>query len=215
MAHSRLSIYNITVLRLGERALDSLDEDRESRHALDEVYTRGRGAVRFFMEKGHWNFAMRAVKIDADSSVDPEFGFANAFSIPTDYTHLNMISTDERFTRPLNHFEEEGQYWFTDIDPLYVRYVSDGNAYGGDLSQWTENFAIWTGTWLALQIGKKILNDDDYAELKKDEKRLMTEARSLDASNEPTRFFPLSSWATARLNQGSRRDRGSRSKLIG
>ena len=216
MAWSRLALYNVACLAVGERPLDTLSESNEIRRKLDEVYTRGLGAIRFFMEQGHWNFAMRAVRIDADSAAEPEFGFTEAFSKPSDFCKLNMISADEYFSIPLGSFEDEGAYWYANADPIYVRYVSDDEDWGGDFSKWTESFAMWAGTWMGLQIAPSLTSDLDLERLEKRTRRLLVEARSNDATGEPVRYPPLSSWASSRLGgRAGRRDRGSRSRLLG
>jgi len=216
MATNKLSLYNIACLALKERPLDSLTEDAEVRHLLDEVYDRGQGAVKYCLEQGLWNFAMRAVKIDKDSSVSPSFGFNNAFSIPTDFVRLNQLSAGEYFSSPLMLYEFEQAYIYCDADPIYMRYVSDDGTWGGDMSLWPETFTQWVGYYLATQVGPSLLNDKDEEALEKKAKRRLRDARSKDASQEPVRFPPLSSWASSRSGRYSgRRDRGSRSSLIG
>ena len=215
MAWSKLALYNTACIALGERPLSSLTENQEVRHKLDSVFARGDGIIAFFMEQGHWNFAMRAVKIDKETSITPEFGFQYAFAKPTDFRKLNMIAGDEGFAAPLTHFEDEGIYWYANVDPLYVRYVSDDSAWGGDYSRWTETFGRWAGHWLALEIAPSMTGNLDLERLEKRVRRLLVEARSNDATNEPTRFPPLSSWATARLGGRNRGDRGSRARLTG
>jgi len=215
MATSQLQLYNIGLLAVGERALSNLSEAREPRRKLDEVWSRGNGATRFFLEQGFWNFAMRAAKLDSSTSVTPSFGFSFAFQKPDDFVKLNMISADERFNGPLTDYELEGDYIYCDVDPLYLRYVSDDADWGLDYSKWPETFTLWAGTWLGLQIAPTLLNDLDLKELKKDAKDLLADARSKDAMQEPTRFQPLSSWVQARHGRSSRGDRGLRNKLIG
>lgn len=215
MAIGKLGLYNIAMLALGERRLASLTEDRDPRHDLDEIYVRGNGAVTYWLEQGQWNFAMRAVKLDRSTTVTPEFGFAFAFDIPTDFVRLNMISADERFGRPLDIYEFEGAYIYTDVDPLYMRYVSNDVDWGADFSRWPDTFSLWAGHWLAAQVGRRLLNDENYKNLMAETKRLRIDARSKDASQEPPRWPPLSTWASSRLGRSSRRDRGSRGSLTG
>lgn len=216
MTTDRLALYNIACYAIGERRLASLTEDREARHRLDEVWQRGQGGIKYALEQGYWNFAMRAVKMDASTSVEPEFGFQQAFEIPEDFVRLNMISSDEYMSYPLTTYEIEGDYIYCEVDPLYLRYISDHNDYGGDLGRWPETFTTWFGTWLGLQIAPSAENDIDLEALRKLEKRLRIDARSKDAQMEPPRWPPLSSWAQARLGRaGSLYERGLRNKLIG
>jgi hypothetical protein len=215
MSTDQIAIYNIATAAIGERQISSLTEDRESRRLLDEIWTRGQGAVKYLLEQGHWNHAMRAVKIDAETSVSSEFGFTKAFQLPDDFVKLNMISSDERFSYPLTDYEIEAGYIWCEVDPLYVRFVSDHTSYGKDFGKWPETFTLWAGTWMGLQIAPRLKNDIDMEALRKEEKRLRIDARSKDAQMEPPRWPPLSSWSQARLGRFYRHDRGLRNKLTG
>ena len=215
MATNQLALYNIALMAVGERIISSLTEDREPRRLLDEIWSRGTGAITAALEQGLWNHAMRAVQIDASASVDPAFGYANAFDKPTDFVRLAQISAGEYFTEPLTRYEFEAAYIYADVDPIYVRYVSDDASYGNDLSLWPDSFTLWFGHWLAIQIAPSVINDVEMEALEKRTKRLLAEARSRDASQEPPRFPPLGSWNRARRGGSGARDRGSRSQLIG
>lgn len=216
MATDRLGLYNVALAAIGERSLDSLTEDGEPRRELDSVWARGNGALRFFLEQGRWKFALRTQKLDSSTIIIPAFGFTFAFEIPTDFVHLDMISAGEHFDMPLMRFEIESGFIFCDIDPLYVRYISDDVAYGADYASWPETFTLWAGHWMATQIGPRLKSDVVMEALEKRARRLLIDARSKDAMQSPTRFPPHGTWVSARYGRyGSHRDRGSRSSLIG
>jgi hypothetical protein len=216
MSADKLALYNIALSAIGERSIATLSENREARRKLDEVWSRGQGAVRYFLEEGYWNHAIRAVQLDKSDSVTPSFGLANAFDKPTDFVRLVSITSDEHFAHPLLHFEIEAGFIYADIDPIYLRYISDDPDFGGDLSLWPETFLLWAGYYLATQIAPALKNDVNMDKLEERTRKYLIDARSKDAQQEPVRFPPLSSWANARLgNTGSRRDGGSRTRLIG
>lgn len=216
MPTDRLGLYNIALAAIGERTLTSLTEDGEPRRELDSVWARGNGALRFFLEQGRWNFAMRTQQLDASVTIEPEFGFTKVFELGTDFVHLDMISGDERFCEPLKDYEFEAGVIYADFEPLYVRFVSDDADYGADYSAWPETFTLWAGHWMATQIAPRIKSDVVMEALEKRTHRLLVDARSKDAVQGPTRFPPLGTWVNARHNyRYSRRDRGSRSTLIG
>lgn len=214
MAYTRLQIYNMALRAFGERSIASLSVNEESRLVLDEIWTEGDGAVRALLEQGLWNFALRSSMIDSSASVAPAFGFTYAFDKPTDFVRLDMISADERFTTPLNDYELEGDYFYSDADPIYMRYVSDDAEYGLDYAKWTDGFAKWGAHWLAVQAAPLLKSTADLDRLFKMERMLLDRAKSVDASEEPTRFRPMGNWARSRLGR-SRLDRGKRNQLIG
>lgn len=215
MSIDKLGLYNIAMLALENQRFASLSDDRPERYDLDEVYTRGKGAITYFLEQGYWNFAMRAVQMDKSTSVTPEFGFVFAFDIPTDFVRLNMISSEERFGRPLSNYEFEGDFIYADVDPLYIRYVSDDVDWGADFGKWPNTFSLWAGYWMATQIAGRTKSEAFGEKLEKKTNKLLIDARSKDVSQEPPRWPPLSTWASSRLGRSSRRDRGQTGSLTG
>lgn len=193
---SKLSLYNSALLILGERKLASLAEAREPRRALDDAWDDG---VAYCIEGGFWNFAMRAVQIDSSASVTPTFGYTYAFTKPQDFVRLYSYGSTETFDPPLLTVVDEPNYWYANVDPLYVKYVSNDTAYGMDLSLWSESFAEYVANRLAVKTCKRITGAFPSDDLKKDEKRALAIARSKDAMDEPTGFPPRGLWVSSRL----------------
>ncbi len=215
---TRLELYNSALLICGERFLSSLVEDREPRHLLDHVWDND--GVKHCLESGQWRFAMRAVRLDYDTAIEPEFGYRRAFEKPTDWCATAAVCSDEYYNTPLTQYVEETGYWFADLDELYVRYVSNDSSFGGDLSKWPAKFADFVATYFASKIILKLTSDE-----KKREQilhptqgllvRARKEAKSHDAMAGPTTFPATGAWVTARRAGFVRRDRGGRGSLIG
>lgn len=222
MALTRLALYNLALVQvLGERPLDSLSEDSHPKRVFDAIWTAGNGDnpyVRSCLEQGYWNFAVRTVKIDADDSVDTQFGYQYAFAKPSDFVKLVSIASDEYFRTVLNDFENETDRFYADIDPIYLRFISDDDDYGGNLSLWPQSFMTWVAHDLAFRGAPMIKGSLDLERLEKRARATLKIAKSNDAQQEPTRFQPEGSWSMARHGRrgaGTRRDGGSRSTLIG
>lgn len=214
---TRLQLYNDALTICGERSLASLTEDREPRRLLDQVWDNG-GVARC-LEMGQWGFAMRTVRVDSDPDVDPEFGYQFGFNKPTDWIVTSGLCSDERFTTPLLQYVDENEYWYSDTDPIYVRYVSDDSEYGGDLGLWTATFADYAAAHFAGKIILKLTQDkerrDEILHPRSGiEARRLALALSRNAMANPTKFPPTGSWVSSRLGH-TRRDRGSRSNLTG
>ena len=212
MAATQLGLYNAALRLIGERILSSLSENREPRRVLDDIWSDG--AVNYCLEQGYWNFAMRAVKITKSATV-PAFGYSNAFDKPNDHIRSAGIAEDELFNVPLLHVMEEVGFWFADIDPIYVRYISNANTYGSDLTRWPQTFGKYVAAYLASEAVLTLTQNTDkqktiYALML----RRLTDARSKDAMADPTAFPPEGSWSSSR-HGGANRQRGNRSKLIG
>ncbi len=216
MATDRLGLYNVALRALGERSLDSLTEDGEPRRELDALWSLGNGALRYFLEQGRWSFALRTQQIDSSASIDPSFGYQYAFEVPDDFVHLDMLSADEYFREPLVSFEREADVIYCDIDPIYIRFISDDTDYGADFSKWPETFTLWAGYWMATQIAPRLTAQINLERLEEKTNKLLIDARSKNAVQSPTRFPPMGTWMSARTNwRTGRRDRGKRNILIG
>lgn len=196
----KLSIFNRTLLLVGERSLASLTEAREPRYALDEVYATG---LETCLEAGLWNFAMRAVEIEESASVEPAFGPASAFEIPSDWVRTDAVSLSPDFRPPLTDYMQEQGYWYANGSPLYVRYVSKDTDYGLDLAAWPQTFTRYVEAHLACEICERISqNASKLKELRDLEKRRCYDARVKDAASESVRFKPAGAWVRSRSNNG-------------
>ncbi len=212
---TKLGLYNNALRLCRERKLDSLSEQREPRRLLDDAYgdITTTGVVRECLETGQWTFATRTQALDYTPSVEPDFGYRRAFNIPTDWVRTVAVCSDEFFKQPLLEYVDERQYWYADLDTIYIKYVSDDVSYGADLATWTETFAKFVEAALAVNICGSLTGADREFVIKTYEQR-KREALSRDAMSKPTAMLPSGSWVNAR-RMGWNRDRGSRHNLIG
>lgn len=216
MANDQLSLYNRALTRhLGERKLASLTENREPRRVLDDVWP---DAIKYCLEQGQWKFALRTSKLTYSPSVDPEFGYQRGFEKPDDCVRLVKMCSDEYLDQPLLRYAEEANWWFCDLDDIYVSYVSNSIDFGGDYANWPETFARFVALHLADSTGLRITQSERTLEnIAKDLKTAKKDALSKDALQGPTQFLPQGSWLNARRGgrNSSRYDGGSRRQLIG
>jgi hypothetical protein len=211
---TKLSLYQGACARLGARRLASLTESQLSRRELDGVFARG--GITTCLQMGQWNFAMRTVKLDYSPSVEPDFGLRRAFDKPTDWVRTCGLCSDEYFREPLLDVMDERGYWYSDLDTIYVRYVSNDTEYGMDYSVWPENFTRVVECYFAKETCLRVTQSQSLKDtLDSDFRKLLLSAKSTDAMDEATSFPPEGSWARARRGNRSRRDRGSRGSLIG
>jgi hypothetical protein len=193
---SKLATYNSALLILGERKIASLAEAREPRRALDDAWD---DAVAYCLEQGYWNFAMRSIQSDSSASVTPTFGYTYAFSKPSDFVKLYAFGSTGTFDPPLLDVVDEAGYWYANVDPLYVKFVSNDTAYGLDLSQWSESFTDYLANRLAIKTCKRITGAFPSDDLRREETKARAMALSKDAMDEPPKFPPRGTWVTSRL----------------
>jgi len=214
MATSQLTLYNGALRLLGQPKLSALTDAVESRRLLDDAWDEN--ARDYCLEEGLWNFAMRTVEAEYDSSVDPDFGFLRAFTKPTDWIRTAAVASDEYFINTLTdqQFNDEQGYLFADLDTLFWKYVSSDTSYGYDLSLWPQTFVRYVESYLAFQIAPRLsVSDSKIETIGKIMDRARLDAKAKDATNEGAKFPPEGSWNRSR--RGWRvRDRVGR-RLIG
>lgn len=204
----RLNLYNEALTTfLGERSLATLAENRGPRRQLDGIWDRN--FIDSLLEEGQWNFASRTLKLGASTSIEPDFGYQYAYEKPLDLVRVTYISRDEFNKFPLLSYQDEAAFWFSDYDEIYVRYVSNDNAYGNDLENWPQNFTRWAAGVLAERSTQLITQNKINSEkLEIKVAKLLLKAKNVDAMKDPTRTLPAGRWTTSR--SGSRRAQDSR-----
>lgn len=199
---TKLTLYNSAIRKLGHERLASLAEASAARYALDDAYDE---TFSFCLEQGFWNFALRAVQADSSISVTPTFGYTFAFAKPEDFIRLHKMSAEETLRTPLRDYVDEPNFWYANVDPLFVKYVSSDSAYGADLSIWPATFAEFMALRLAVETCKRITGSAPSEEMKRDLKRAKADALSKDAMNEAPGEMPTGTWVNSRGGDYGRR----------
>lgn len=208
MTTSRLNIYNKALTMCGSRTIASLSDNCEARRVMDTIWDNG--AIDHCLEQGYWNFAMRTVMLDSTSEIEPDFGYQKVFEKPSDWVRTYAVCSDEYFNNPLTEYADEVGYLWTDIDPLYLQYVSNGSEYGSNMGHWPQSFIRYIEAYMAAEAAPRLTMSEAKVErLKEKERMFLSAARSQDAMNEPAKFKPLGSWAQARLSGSSYYTRNS------
>lgn len=208
---TKLTLFNGALLHCKERFLDSLTENREPRRLLDHVYDNG--GIKHCLEQAQWHFAMRTVMLDYDSSIEPDFGYRRAFTKPADWVLTSAVCSDEFFNVPLTQYTDEAGYLYSDLDTIYVRYVSNDTSYGMDLSKWPETFREFVEAHFASRIIGRLSGAGNQDEIEKLRKAKLLTAKNKAAMAEPTMFPATGVWASARRR--GVKERRNRSSLIG
>lgn len=221
---TKLQLYKDALRLCGAASIAALSDEVEGRRLLDEVWDGG--GVRKCLERGSWQFAVRTQMLDFDVSVDPAFGYSHAFLKSSDWVTTTAICTDEFLRSPLLHYIDEVGYLYADEDVLYVQFVSDDAAFGGDLSTWTGTFNDFAVAYFASQVIHRLTSDKERLamllgpDMSGERRGYLVEklrtARSKDAMQDPTKLLPAGTWTTARgRGNPNRDDRGNRGSLIG
>lgn len=211
----QLSIYNGALLVCGERFLGSLTEEREPRRLLDYVWASN--GVKECLEAGQWNFAMKGTQVDYDPGVEPDFGYNRAFAKPDDWIITSAVCADEFFRSPLTRYVDEAGYWYSDLDTIFVKYVSNDIGYGMNIGGWPESFAKYVEAHFAARIIRRLSNSDaEEVRVTKIRDDLLVKAKNRSAMAGPTVFSARGNWSLSRNRFPNRRDGGGTTgNLIG
>lgn len=211
---SQLSIYQGACSLIGERQLQTLTEQRESRRALDDLWTRG--GVETCLSQGLWNFAARGIQWNYDSTITPAWGFQCAFQIPSDWVRWMMVCVDPYFENPLLQYTDEGSTFFCDLQMLWVKYVSNDPRFGMNMAFWPDNFQRYVEAYFGASIALRItgsLDKEKQAIAIRD--AYLKKAKSTDAMNEATSLIPAGNWRQARHGRRGDIERGNPYSLYG
>lgn len=200
---SRLEIYKGALRLLGDaHGLSSLTEEGPARRALDDAWSP---AIEYMLAKGLWNFAIRSVELSNDEDVEPLFGYDYSFSKPDDWVRTVSLSDDATFREGYEDYEDETSHWYCNVDPIYVRYISNDAEYGLDIAKWRQPFAKALEAYLAFECGLPISADrGNRNDLYSLHKGLLKDAKALDAVDERVRLRPEGRLVKARTYRRSR-----------
>ncbi|MCK1501500.1 hypothetical protein [Bradyrhizobium sp. 188] len=195
----KLAIYNMALGHLLEGSIASLSESTEKRRVLDTFWNN---AVGICLEKTFWKFAKRTVSIDASSTTEPAFGFTQAFKIPADWVRTDEMSAYEQLSPPLIDVRQEAGYWYANVTPLFISYVSKDPLYGFNIGAWPETFVDFVALEHACKACKRITGSAALLQgpdgLLRQRQKAMREAMGNDAQNDPIKFPPQGSWVSSR-----------------
>lgn len=195
----QLYVYNRALQILKSTALASLSEVSERRVVLDANYNE---LLTAYLEEGFWKFAIRSVKIEADTDITPGFGYTYAFNQPEDLRKTYQVASDEFFLNMWwDDWIEESNLWWANVDEIYVRYVSDDATYGLDLTKWTGRYTEAFCHQLAYRCAG-LVSGSDPEKLLKEAVKTRSEALQFEAHREPAKRQPEGRWNRARHNLG-------------
>lgn len=210
---TKLGVFNAALADLGHERLSDTGEEQE---AGRELVFHWDNVVLDCLSEASWNFATETIRADADTGVEPSFGYPEVFAKPSDWLRTYAVSEDENFSAPLTRYYDDANFWSADVTPIYVRYVSSDTGLGLELNRWPPAFRRYVELELACRACLKITQKESLLDrLEKRRDKARTNAENQDAMNEPNpKFPPPSSWTLARGGRTGR-DRGSRGSLIG
>lgn len=204
MAFGQIDLYQGALLLLKETPLASLTEAREPRFLLDQIWNEGNGGgseiINACLSEGEWVFARRTVQLVYDPNIQSNFGNYYASEIPSDYIRLSQLSADPNFMSPLNQYNEEQGYFFSPFQNIWLRYVSNDPAYGGNMNAWHPTFKSFVKAYMAEKICGKVTGSKvSPQDMVKEKARCLGDALGKQAIERPAQFPYRGTFVQARF----------------
>ena len=186
-----VSICNLALQRIGAKTISALTDDTTAGRACNRVYPQ---ALDSELRAHPWIFARGRVQIAADS-VDPVFGYAKRYLLPSDW--LRILPTNGVDSTPVqDDFQIEGRYLLTDmaspINLVYIKRVTDEETFDSlFIELLIARIAADVCEKVTQSNTKKAVAREHYMDMKK-------EARRVNAFERPPQEPPEDVWLTAR-----------------
>jgi len=195
-----LKIYNDALLILGQPKIVNTSDDSQRRAALDTAMNTD--LVESCMEETGWLFGRTSDQVDYDPGIEPSWGYTKALPKPANMLRLNGIFTDEYMYQPLKRYEDEGDYWYADVDTVYVQYIS--RSFLTAPQDWPVYFRKYVASALAMAAGPSLPNSNVQNAMLVHKQR-QYDAKSNDAIASPPQVICNGNWSQARLRNGPNR----------
>ena len=198
MATSEVEIVNSALIKLGERTISSLDEDRKAARKAKRQYPRLR---RKLLRSYRWNFAMTRSAALAPASPGPLFGFSFKFLVPVDTLRVIGVFDEQEpqqnYTTTTIPFKVEGRFIYCDLNPLEVYYLKDET----NPAQFDPMFEEVLASALAVDLAYDLSSGLQRIEQVKAELRdAIKEARSSNAIEGTPEVILASDWFDSRYD---------------
>lgn len=196
-------IYNDALLILGLDEITSNSDDSNRRTKLDR--TLDSRLVESVLEDTGWTFGLESTKSQYDPSLEPGWGYTRVHQKNPSIHRLNGMYQDEYMRVPLKFYKDEGDYFYCDLDTIYVEYVS--TSWLTTPGAWPASFARLIAARMAKDAAMSLREegaDPSMAEMEYS-KRLKS-AKSNDAISAPPRVIASGNWVKSRW-RGTNRER--------
>jgi hypothetical protein len=201
MGATQMGVYNKALRHLEERKLAALTEQREPLRYLNDEWS---DAVEFCLFQGFWNFSIRNQQNNASTQNVPNFGYIFAFPKPTDWVKTFMIADNSDYNPTLRRYDDQNNFWYADVTPLYTKFISNDPNFGLNMALWTPGFIEYLAAYLAWLCAPRLKQAQDKVDrLEKLQKKKRTEAIAIDAMDLPPGQFPVGTWVQSRAPRGS------------
>jgi hypothetical protein len=185
----KLSVFNAVLVKLGQRPLLALTDQRPEQRAIDRVWD---ATMAYMIEGAMWKFASKSLMLHPSATGFSMFGYQFAYELPDDYVRIIAICDNNRFRPTLLDFKIENGWLFCDCVPLFLNFVSNDTRHGANPGLWPATFVDAFVDELALRTAPYLTGAGvpKIESLEKKAKRSFYMAKQRDAVNQPEAWPP-------------------------
>jgi hypothetical protein len=185
-----VSIANLAASKIGEDdQIRAPDADTHLARSVRAVWDMVRRAT---LRDHPWNFAIRRDQLAAEALASVPYPWAYSYPLPaTNVRLLEVLNVQAR-----SDYQLEGRSILTNVaGPLYIRFVSDVV----EPALWDDAFVEAFACRLAFQVADRITGDRGRkADCWSSYRAALSEAKRVDARENPAIAHEATSWETAR-----------------
>lgn len=178
MAIDKLAIYNDALRLAGSERLAAVDEAREVRYKLDEIWDLDAPGHCLRLAKPVFARKTRALTSTATTT---NHALENEFDLPTDFKAIYEVYADADLDQIVRRRIVEGSKLYTEITTVYLRYIAD---FTTDLTAWSPDFVRVVSAYLAQQITTRV-SPEKYEARTKDLEAALEASFALSGMDEP------------------------------
>ena len=154
MALDQLAIYNGALQLIGSRRLASLNEDREPRYELDEIWDAS--PAYYCAELTKPLFATKLVKLDSPTT-STEHDYEYVHTLPSGYVDIVSLHQDGKLDQRVERFVRDGNTILCELPVVYLRYVEKSLL--DTLTNWNASFTRLVMAYMAFELAERIKPD--------------------------------------------------------
>lgn len=175
MATSTVQIASNALLLLGDRPINSFDEDSDRALIASNLWDNARQAV---LRAHPWNCATKRVALAPDA-LAPDFDWAYQFSLPG--LCLRVLFVGQRDAP--DDYKIEGRKILADVNPLYLEYLFDNT----DVASWDASLVQAMEAYMAARMAYPLTKSNTTREAMFAEyEALLKLARAVDGQENPS-----------------------------
>ena len=154
MALDQLAIYNGALQLIGSRRLASLNEDRETRYELDEIWDLKPSYYCGELVKPL--FATKLVKL-ASPTTSTVHDYEYVHTLPSGYVDIVSLHQDGKLDQRVERFVRDANTILCELPIVYLRYVEKSLL--DDLNNWNASFTRLIIAYMAFELSERIKPD--------------------------------------------------------